>query len=287
MKEHKSKKTTAYWIRTIAFWLATGIIALETGVGAEWDLVRTPFVRTIIGQLGYPAYILTIMGAWKAVGVVVLLIPGYPRIKEWVYAGLFFVYTGAGASHLAMGDGGNAIGPFIFAALTLVSWALRSPGRRDFGPFPAGTDTYSRTRIISYWITTAIIAFQLGAGGIGDLLRPAAVVDGMTHLGYPVYFCVILGVWKVLGAATLLMPRLPRLKEWAYAGAIFDLTGAAASHFATGAPAGKVIMVLIFACIALASWALRPPARRDLAQELPGADNKVFSQQGKAHYIVQ
>jgi hypothetical protein len=273
MKAHNDKKTTAYWIRTITFWLATGIIALETGVGAEWDLARIPFVSAVIGRLGYPAYILTIMGVWKAAGVIVLLIPGYPRIKEWVYAGLFFVYTGAGVSHLAVGEGGNAAGPFIFAALTLISWALRSPGRRDFGPFPAGTGIYSRTRRISYWIATAIIAFQLGAGGIGDLLRPAAVVDGMTLLGYPVYFCVILGVWKVGGAIAVLAPRLPRLKEWAYAGAVFDLTGAAASHFATGAPAGKVIMVLVFAGIALASWALRPPTRRDLAEELPGENS--------------
>jgi uncharacterized membrane protein YphA (DoxX/SURF4 family) len=80
---------------------------------------------------------------------------------------------------------------------------------------------------------------QLGSGGVGDILRTQPVVDGMTHLGYPAYFCVILGVWKVLGAVAVLVPRFPRLKEWAYAGAVFELTGASASHLAVGDGGGR------------------------------------------------
>ncbi len=115
---------------------------------------------------------------------------------------------------------------------------------------------------IGYWVCTLIIAFVMGAGGAADLARIAPVVEGMTHLGYPVYFCVIIGVWKVLGAIAILIPRTPLLKEWAYAGIVFDLTGASASHFAMGDDAGKVITPTIFTAIAYASWAWRPATRR-------------------------
>lgn len=251
-------------IRMAAFWLTTGIIALETGVGAIWDLQKITFVRTVFVQLGFPEYVLTIMGIWKLLGVLLLLIPGFPRLKEWVYAGLFFVYTTAFASHLVVGDPSAAIGPFIFAGITLASWALRPASRRDFAPVFSNFNSSWRTTTL-YWIATALIVFQLGTGGIGDILRPATLVEGMTHLGYPVYFCVILGIWKVAGAIAIVVPRYPRLKEWAYAGAFFDLTGAAASHGFTSDPAAKFIVPLIFAAIALVSWALRPASRRELA----------------------
>lgn len=250
-------------IRIIAFWLTTGIIALETGVGAIWDLQKIAFVRTVIGQLGYPEYILSIMGVWKVLGVLALLMPGFPRLKEWVYAGLFFVYTGAFASHLAIGQFAEAVGPLIFAGITMTSWWLRPAERRDFGPLFKDVKTSWRN-ITAYWITTTLVVFVLGSGGVSDILRPSYVVEGMTHLGYPVYFCVILGIWKVLGAVAITIPRYPRLKEWAYAGIIFDFTGGAAAHFFTGDSAGKVILLLVFTGMALTSWALRPASRRDL-----------------------
>ncbi|PSL48317.1 DoxX-like protein [Chitinophaga niastensis] len=273
MKENKDIRFTSSRIRLIAYWVTTGIIALETGVGSVWDIMKIPFVRTILEQLGYPSYMLTIMGVWKALGVVILLAPRFPRLKEWVYAGLVFVYSGAAASHLVIGHGADAVGPVIFVCLTIASWALRPPARRDFAPLVIRGEqgastiiTSSRGNRIAYWVTTALVVFQLGSGGIGDILRPSYLLEGMTHLGYPVYFCVILGVWKVLGALAILIPRYPRLKEWAYAGTIFDLTGAAASHFAIGDGAGKLVFPLLFTGITIASWALRPPARRDLAQ---------------------
>lgn len=116
-------------------------------------------------------------------------------------------------------------------------------------------------RLIAYWTATALVAFVFLSGGAADVARPAFAADGMTHLGYPLYFMVILGVWKLLGGAAVLAPGLPRLKEWAYAGMVFDLTGAAASHASVGDPAAKVVAPLVIAGIVAASWALRPASR--------------------------
>ena len=118
-------------------------------------------------------------------------------------------------------------------------------------------------RLIAYWITTALAAFVFLSGGSAvDVARPSFALQGMTHLGYPSYFMVILGVWKVLGGMVVLLPRLPRLKEWAYAGMLFDLSGASASHASVGDPAAKIATPLIILCIVLTSWALRPESRR-------------------------
>jgi hypothetical protein len=84
----------------------------------------------------------------------------------------------------------------------------------------------------------------------------------MAHLGYPRYFLTILGTWKILGAIVVCAPRLPRLKEWAYAGMIFDLTGAAASRAFMGDGAPMVVVPLAIAAVVLASWSLRPSSRR-------------------------
>jgi len=130
-------------------------------------------------------------------------------------------------------------------------------------------------RNILYWIATAITAFIFLSGGVADVLRPSFAVQGMRHLGYPDYFMVILGVWKVLGGLTVLSPRLPRLKEWAYAGMMFDLTGAAASHAATGDPLGKAIVPLILFGIVIASWALRPRSRRLCDLGLPSSSQST------------
>lgn len=118
-----------------------------------------------------------------------------------------------------------------------------------------------KTRAVGYWVTTALTALLIGSGGIMQLLRTPDSVAGITTLGYPVYLVVLLGVWKVLGAVTILAPRVPRLKEWAYAGIVFDLTGASASHAASGSSAGNVIAPLLFAALAMVSWALRPESR--------------------------
>lgn len=118
-----------------------------------------------------------------------------------------------------------------------------------------------RGKKIAYWVTTVILAFVLLSGGAAQLTRQPQNVEGMLHLGYPAYFLVILGAWKILGGIAILVPRFPRLKEWAYAGAVFDLTGAAISHAVRSDSTAHVIGPLLFAACALVSWASRPSSR--------------------------
>ncbi len=125
--------------------------------------------------------------------------------------------------------------------------------------------TDMKTKSILYWTMTILVAFPIGSGGVGQIWQYQANPHGVVPvLGYPMYFFAILGVWKALGAIAILVPRFPRLKEWAYAGIFFDLTGAAASCAAVGgygAYAFHVIAPLILAGFTVASWALRPESR--------------------------
>lgn len=121
----------------------------------------------------------------------------------------------------------------------------------------------SPRRIIAYWVTTALVVFELALGGVWDILRVPQVRGLIERLGYPSYFLVILGIWKLLGAFALAIPRFARLKEWAYAGVLFDLTGAVASQLASGLiDAGTMAYPIVMMGVAVASWALRPPSRR-------------------------
>jgi uncharacterized membrane protein YphA (DoxX/SURF4 family) len=120
----------------------------------------------------------------------------------------------------------------------------------------------AKSKSIAYWVTTVIIALMLLSGGIAELARVPGTIAGMTLLGYPPYFSSILGTWKVLGTAAILLPGFPRLKEWAYAGIFFDLTGASISHIMCDGNVGHIITPLILVLIAAASWALRPRSRR-------------------------
>ena len=125
----------------------------------------------------------------------------------------------------------------------------------------------ARVRYVVYWLLTLVITFELAAGALWDLLRIEYVRVVLAHLGYPMYLLTILGVWRIPGALALLVPRFPRLKEWAYAGTFFNYTGAAASHFLAGDPAAKWVGPLVFSVFTLISWAMRPASRR-----LPGAE---------------
>jgi hypothetical protein len=117
--------------RSIVYWLLTVVVAFELAAGALWDLLGIEFVRVVMVHLGYPLYLLIILGAWKIPGALALLIPRFPRVKEWAYAGAFFDYTGAAASHLLVGGRADQwAGPLILAAVTLASWALRPASRR-------------------------------------------------------------------------------------------------------------------------------------------------------------
>jgi uncharacterized membrane protein YphA (DoxX/SURF4 family) len=121
-------------------------------------------------------------------------------------------------------------------------------------------------RNIGYWATTGLVGFAFAAGGLMDVSGAPAVTAGLAHLGYPAYFATILGAWKVLGALAVLAPRFPRLKEWAYAGMLFDLTGAAFSHANAGDGAGRVLAPIALCGLVVASWLLRPASRKLAAQ---------------------
>jgi DoxX-like family len=120
----------------------------------------------------------------------------------------------------------------------------------------------SRLRSIAYWGATLLLAVEFGVGGVTDLLHLPPFFAVLLQLGYPAYLGVILGSWKVLGVAAVLAPGLPRLKEWAYAGMVFDLTGAAGSYLATGRAPGDLAVPLGFIVLVAVSWALRPSTRR-------------------------
>ena len=120
-------------------------------------------------------------------------------------------------------------------------------------------------------------------GGVLELQRGPEVVATLNHLGYPAYFAAILGTWKLLGAIAIAAPGLPRVKEWAYAGFVFDLTSAAVSRAAVGDGAADIIAPLVFLVLVLASWALRPASRRlaanpavDRASDVP-ADRRLVA----------
>jgi uncharacterized membrane protein YphA (DoxX/SURF4 family) len=115
---------------------------------------------------------------------------------------------------------------------------------------------------IVYWIATVLLAAAYVMGGVFDIRQPEEVTQAATHLGYPLYFFTILGVWKLGAAAVVLLPGLPRLKEWAYAGIFFNLTGAAVSHIVVKDPMGEIVTPLIVLAIGMTSWALRPADRK-------------------------
>jgi hypothetical protein len=113
----------------------------------------------------------------------------------------------------------------------------------------------------TYWTSTALLAFVLFTGGIADLTQAPGTAQGVLDLGYPPMFLTILGTWKVLGAAALLAPRLPRLKEWAYAGAFFNFTGALLSHLVAGSATFHIGVTAALTALTMVSWAYRPSNR--------------------------
>jgi hypothetical protein len=119
-----------------------------------------------------------------------------------------------------------------------------------------------KRKVVAYWVCTAIIGLCIGSGGVAQALRLPQNVEGLTALGYPLHFIVLLGVWKVLGALTLVAPGLRLAKEWAYAGIFIDLSGAIVAVTANAGSAFHVIAPLVLIGFLVASWALRPESRR-------------------------
>lgn len=120
-----------------------------------------------------------------------------------------------------------------------------------------------KRKLIIYWLATGLLAFGMLQSGIFAVLRTKDWVDLVTGLGYPVYFLTILGVWKFLGVIAILVPRFKLLKEWAYAGFFFAMTGALASHLFCGDYAIKAILGPVFQILFIVlSWYFRPVSRK-------------------------
>ena len=118
-----------------------------------------------------------------------------------------------------------------------------------------------RKKII-YWGATALLSVGMLGSGIAQILQSKDMIDLVSHIGYPNYFLYIIGVWKVLGVIAILVPGFTLLKEWAYAGFFFLLTGALISHLIMG-DAGKAIFGPLFQTIfVILSWYFRPADRK-------------------------
>ena len=118
-----------------------------------------------------------------------------------------------------------------------------------------------RNKII-YWIATIWLALGMLSTGLVQLSNAEAEVRNLTQLGYPVYFLTILGVWKILGVVAILIPRFPVIKEWAYAGFFFAMSGATFSRIASGGSVKDLIPSLLLLCLTVVSWYFRPADRK-------------------------
>lgn len=119
-----------------------------------------------------------------------------------------------------------------------------------------------KTKKILYWITTIWLAFGMLSGGIMQLLTLDIEIEMMNHLGYPVYFLAILGIWKIAGVIAILVPRTPVAKEWAYAGFFLAMSGAIFSHIAVGDGFTEIFPALLTLALVVASYLLRPKSRK-------------------------
>ncbi|MCY9692243.1 DoxX family protein [Paenibacillus alginolyticus] len=121
-------------------------------------------------------------------------------------------------------------------------------------------------KLSPYWISTILAAGLLFIGGILFIMQGEHQIEEMKHLGYPVYILTLLGIGRILGSVAIVIPRFPRLKEWAYAGFVIDLIAASASHAYSGDSLVQIASPLIFLLLIIVSWALRPPSRKLKAQ---------------------
>ncbi len=119
----------------------------------------------------------------------------------------------------------------------------------------------SKRNKIIYWIATIWLALGMLSSGIVQLLKVEEEIRFIIDLGYPVYFLTILGVWKILGVIAVLIPKFPLLKEWAYAGFFFAMSGAAFSHIAAGTT-NEIVPSLLLLILTVVSWYFRPADRK-------------------------
>jgi uncharacterized membrane protein YphA (DoxX/SURF4 family) len=119
-----------------------------------------------------------------------------------------------------------------------------------------------KRKLIWYWIITGILSFCIFFGGLAQALLLKGVIQGFKPLGYPHYFISLIGIWKILGVIAILIPKFPLLKEWAYAGIFFTMTGAVVSHIASDDISIQIIAPFMLAIFAVLSWYLRPANRK-------------------------
>jgi hypothetical protein len=119
-----------------------------------------------------------------------------------------------------------------------------------------------KNKLVVFWILTVLIALSQTASGVMDLTKAAPIMDALMALGYPSYIVYILGPAKLIGVAVLLAPKLPRLKEWAYAGFAIDFIGAALSHILNGDTFLEALPAIVWLVILMVSYKLRPSSRR-------------------------
>lgn len=120
----------------------------------------------------------------------------------------------------------------------------------------------SKRNKIIYWTTTIFLSIGMLAGGIQQMLQIGGYNEIVTKLGYPLYMLSILGVWKIMGVIAILLPKRPLLKEWAYAGFFFVMTGAAISHIVMKEPFAEVVPSLTLLIVIIVSWYFRPVDRK-------------------------
>jgi len=119
-----------------------------------------------------------------------------------------------------------------------------------------------KNRLVWYWIITAMLSFCIFSGGVAQALQVKGVVEGFKPLGYPTYFISLIGIWKILGIIAILIPKFKLLKEWAYAGLFFTMTGAVISHIASGNVTVQIIAPVVLTIFTVLSWYLRPADRK-------------------------
>jgi hypothetical protein len=120
----------------------------------------------------------------------------------------------------------------------------------------------SKRNKIIYWISTVWLAAGMLAGGLQQLFQVGGYAAILQHLGYPLYFMSIIGAWKILGVIAILVPRFKLLKEWAYAGFIFVMSGAVISHIAMGDSMKEIYASLSLLILTAISWYFRPTDRK-------------------------
>lgn len=122
--------------------------------------------------------------------------------------------------------------------------------------------TKNKVNNIIYWIATGWLALGMLSTGAVQLFKTKDEVDSIAGLGYPVYFLTIIGIWKILGVVAILIPKYPLLKEWAYAGFFFVMSGATISRIASRDPFGEVAPSLLLLILIVVSWYFRPANRK-------------------------